>query len=271
VKTVAPTSRRIRRRVTLAGVLAPLLLAGLLVWPGGAATQGDAEDSCVECHANADFLVTNKKLYDYFQDWELSVHKQEDVTCSDCHGGNPGRAGKDAAHGGNVGEAEPGSAVNFQNIPNTCGECHDDVYQGYRQSPHFEHLVKKRQEKQGPNCVTCHGSINSAILNVNTVQNVCQKCHNEETGNHPEIPEKAKTILGKFLSIHRFYRYIGVRGDPVETKKFFGDVNRQVYRLSANWHTFDIDKVEEETRALLAMLKERRDAIRSQEREAAAR
>jgi hypothetical protein len=228
----------------------------------GTAPAAEGTDSCVECHRNPDFLVTNKKLYDYFQEWHLSVHKQEEVSCADCHGGDPKASDKEKAHAGDVGEAMQTSAVNFKNIPDTCGHCHEDYLQAYRGSPHFEHLIAKEQEGQGPNCVTCHGSVNESVLNVNTVQVTCLRCHNDESENNPDIPDRAKTVLNKFLSIHRFYRYITVRGDPSETRAFFETVGARVKSLSVNWHSFDLSKVEEMTGELLLILKEKRDELR---------
>jgi hypothetical protein len=232
------------------------------VFGGSPASADTVEDSCVVCHSNPDFLVTNKKLFDYFQEWQLSVHQQEEVSCVDCHGGDPGIRDKKGAHGGEVGEANRRSAVNFRNIPETCGQCHEDYLQAYRGSPHFEHLVAKEQEQQGPNCVTCHGSVNESILNVNTVQRTCLRCHNEESENNPDIPDRAKTVLNKFLSIHRFYRYITVRGDPIETRPFFESVGARVESLSVSWHSFDLSKVEEMTEEVLLTLKEKRNELR---------
>jgi hypothetical protein len=139
------------------GVLLPLVALVLLE---AEAAEG-AKDSCVDCHSDPDLLVKNKKLYDYFQEWSASVHKQEEVSCSDCHGGNPDVDDKDAAHGGDLTGAAATSSVNFRNIPSMCGECHDEMYDAFRKSEHFEHLLAKKQEEQGPTCVTCHGSISS--------------------------------------------------------------------------------------------------------------
>ncbi len=55
--------------------------------------------------------------------------------------------------------------MNFRNIPKTCGQCHERIYEGFRESAHFEHLASKDEENLGPNCVTCHGSINATVLN----------------------------------------------------------------------------------------------------------
>jgi nitrate/TMAO reductase-like tetraheme cytochrome c subunit len=256
----------------------PLVVALILFAGGEAPAEGDAPaeaetpavvapNFCVECHGNPDFLVTAKKLYDYYQEWEISVHRQEDVSCEDCHGGNSETRDKKRAHGTEVsGGLAVGSAVSFQNIPSTCGECHDDIYEGYRQSNHFAHLRKKKQEKQGPNCVTCHGSINATVLNVNTVQAVCQRCHNEETKNHPELPAKANDILDRFLSINRYYRYIGIRGDPTDTQAFFAVMDQRIRELSVLWHTFDLPTIDKETRFILDLLKAKRAEVRNLQR-----
>jgi hypothetical protein len=212
----------------------------------------ETDDSCVDCHRNRDFLVTDKKLYDYYQEWGLSVHRQEEVSCSDCHGGDPGASDKKKAHAGDVGGGIQTSAVNFKNIPETCGQCHEDFLEAYRGSSHFEHLVTKKQEEQGPSCVTCHGSVNESVLNVTTVQQACARCHNE--------------ILNKFLSIHRFYRYIAVRGEPEKTQEFFKKADSEIYALSVGWHSFDLEDVRERTGTVLRLMKEKRNQVRTRSR-----
>jgi nitrate/TMAO reductase-like tetraheme cytochrome c subunit len=259
-----------RKRLHRAGVRTPrgrlaapflalLLLA--VVAPCGRARAADTGGSCIRCHSNPDFLVTNKKLYDYFQRWRESIHGQEDVTCSDCHGGNPAAADKDAAHGGNLEASNPASAVNFRNIPKTCGACHEEIYEGFRKSEHFGHVVARKQEAQGPTCVTCHGSIDVAVLDVTTVEETCSRCHNEKSGNEPDVPERARSLLNRFLSIHRYYRYITVRGDPAETKDFFDAVDAQIRTLSVTWHTFDLDEIEEQTKAVLDSVRTKREEV----------
>ncbi|MGK5094827.1 multiheme c-type cytochrome [Deltaproteobacteria bacterium TL4] len=246
------------------GVVLALVVLIFLV-PGGILLAEEVDNSCVDCHSNPDFVVTNKKLYNYFQEWKLSTHQQEGITCSDCHGGNPKLTDKNASHGDSVGESKKKNAVNFENIPATCGECHEDIYNGYRQSPHFKHLSKKNQEQQGPNCVTCHGSINVAALNVNTVQKTCVQCHNQKTGNHPDIPDKAHQLLNKFLSLHRFYRFISIRGEAKETREFLEKVDAQIESLSNNWHTFDLEIIELKTQSLLELLKAKRNEIKNRQ------
>ena len=129
-------------------------------------------------------------------------------------------------------------------------------------------MVSKDQEDQDPTCVTCHGSLNVEVLNVNTVEGTCRKCHNEETENSPENAEEARELLNRFLSIHRYYRYITKRGDPAETKRFFEEFDAQIHDLSVTWHTFDLDAIGEKTEAVLAGLRAKREEVaRAQKRE----
>jgi hypothetical protein len=214
------------------------------------------------CHGAPDFLVTNKKLYDYYQGWSRSIHEQEEVTCSDCHGGNPDVADKAGAHDGELGGGEPSSAVNFVNIPRTCGQCHDEIYDAYRESKHFEYLVEKQDEQQGPNCVTCHGSINVEVLDAETVSDSCARCHNEETDTQAEVPDRARRVLSSFLFIDRFYRYVAMEESASGSRGFFKELDAQIKDLTLTWHTFELDDLEEETRKIFELLSEKHRKFR---------
>jgi nitrate/TMAO reductase-like tetraheme cytochrome c subunit len=254
------------RSLTLAVVvLSALLLLSLVSWKSASAEE--AKDSCVECHGKTSFLVTNKKLYSYFRRWRSSNHTRGGVTCVDCHGGNPQSSDKEKAHGGDLNAAQASSAVNFRNIPKTCGRCHEHIYEGFRKSAHFEHVVSKDQEDHGPTCVTCHDSINVTVLNAYTVEETCRKCHNEDTQNHPEYAQEARALLRSFLSIRRSYHYIAARGDPAATKPFLKDIDAYLHDLTVTWHTFDLDAMGEKSKAVLEQLRAKREEVASAARE----
>ena len=122
------------------------LLLPALLFPGWAAAEEN--NSCENCHRDPDFLVTNKQLYEYFQEWSGSIHRQEGVTCDDCHGGDPRAPGKKQAHGEGVSSSDPSSGIHYKNVPDTCGTCHDEIWEGFRESNHFEHVEKKKGEEQ---------------------------------------------------------------------------------------------------------------------------
>jgi cytochrome c553 len=242
-----------------------LLAAGsLIVLAGGVAPEARAatKDTCVECHSDARFLVQNKKLYDYYQSWQLTIHSTEGVSCVDCHGGNPKATDKDAAHGGAaLGSASQSSPLNYRNIPATCAKCHKLEFDKFRQSRHFRLLKSPEEQKQAPNCVTCHGSVNTAVLNVATVRKTCHRCHNEETRNNPEIPADAELVLNHFLSIHRYYRFIALKAQPEDAQSFFRVIDPVITELNAEWHSFDLESIHQKTQDLVNVLKVKRTQI----------
>ena len=73
-------------------------------------------------------------------------------------------------------------------IAETCNHCHgdaglmaahklpSDVYAKYKQSVHFETLMKKG-DLSAPTCNSCHGNHGAAPPNVGSVANVCGTCH----------------------------------------------------------------------------------------------
>jgi len=258
--------RRTRAEGKRTGIpfLGAIVVSVVLAVAGASPADASAgRNTCEECHSNPDFLVQNKKLYDYYQQWSVSVHRQEGVDCDDCHGGDSSAPTKEAAHGKGVGASSPASGVYYKNVPGTCGACHTDILSGFRESHHYQHLAKTAKADQGPTCVTCHGSINTEVLNVNSVSGACVRCHNEKTGNHPEIPETARGILNRFLSIHRYYRYIGIHAEPEEAKEFFESLDPQLKALSVTWHTFVLEDIDRGTAELLAELKAKRDELRA--------
>jgi len=256
------------RRFTVGVAMCAWITMGLLgMWEPAiqaapAKSKATKPTGCVTCHSDSKLFVRNPKLYEYYQFWKLSAHGQEDISCVKCHGGDPKSLDADKAHGGaSIAASEKNSAINFRNIPKTCAKCHKAIYEEYRQSPHFQHLQGDKDEAQGPNCVTCHGSVNTAVLRVSSVRATCATCHNEETDNSPEIPAQAELVLSKMLSVSRYYRYIGVRGEPDDVRSFFRVVDPSMERLATHWHSFDIDEVEKETRDLLTVLKLKRQEI----------
>jgi len=107
-------------------------------------------DECYECHKSPEFKVTNKKIYDYNIDFEVSIHGIAELACTDCHGGDSSTKDKKQAHKGVM------DPVCYDNIPATCGECHDEQFDAFTSSNHYQLLEK---DGNAPNCVTCHGAM----------------------------------------------------------------------------------------------------------------
>ena len=215
-----------------------------------AAGKEKVKNSCVHCHSqlSATSFVGVKS-----HSWKGSIHQRSGVTCDKCHGGNPEATGKEEAHKGVLGSSNPRSTVYFKNVPATCGKCHGAEFYKFTQSLHFRRL---ESTGQGPDCVTCHGSMVTTVLQPDTVANVCERCHNERMGIFPYIPQKAKAVL---LSLKvsealldadkEVYQHSGEK-DVAPTLR---DAQSYLHSAKLDWHKFDLDSV---TRDLEGMYRE---------------
>ena len=250
----------------IAGAMRLMALLALFLATGwvSSALSAPTTSSCITCHSDPNFLVTNKKLYDYYRLWEQSIHGHEGVACSDCHNGNPELPTKKGAHGAQgMAAANQSSPVNYKNVPQTCAQCHEEFYNDYIKSKHYKESMVKEKTRRGPNCVTCHGSVNTSVLNVNTVRSTCELCHNEKTNNHPDIPDRAAAVLNKFLSVQRFYNYLAKKGDFLKAPGAVDVIDKMKTNIFVDWHTFELDMIEKRTVDLLDIMKVKRNEIRS--------
>lgn len=135
--------------------------------------------NCGRCHYVEEIQGTRmpKKPSKYKE----SVHKhalqagnQNAPTCQNCHGAH------DIRH-----PSDPESHVHRENIPETCGACHIDIYSGYRESVHGRELLAGNSDV--PVCTDCHGehSIQSpkspgSKVYATRVPETCSQCHAEE-------------------------------------------------------------------------------------------
>lgn len=237
--------KRDSNRVCFVFLTAVLLLLGMSS-PGIS-----AEDSCVECHKDIKFLVQNKKLYDYYKLWEDSVHDLADVQCTDCHGGNPDKDDKDAAHKNKFLTFKNNDKAAFKQIPLVCGRCHKDVLKNFISSKHYKEL---RAKGTGPNCVTCHGSMNTGVYEAHNIAAGCAACHNEESKTTPEVGTQAKSILKHVNFIRSYKKFVTIYYSETEPE-LIKEINSQYTDIAYSWHTFDFEKIDEKSMALLNILK----------------
>jgi cytochrome c553 len=221
------------------------------------ASAEDVANSCIHCHSNPAFRVTDKKLYKYFLDWELSIHALERVTCVDCHGGNPSNTDKKKAHGKDVQQLL--SPVEYERISTTCGKCHEENVTNYKKSRHYKILTAKDgYSRLTPTCVTCHGSINTAIPKHDDIADICSSCHNQVTENHPEVPELAGYLIERLSFINYYARYLISKGVMENDPQFSKTIDEEFLALSQVWHSLELDRIEEKTRQIRAMLLKKR-------------
>ncbi len=138
----------------------------------------------LECHAT----TIDKIAKSNYEQWTQSKHALFNVTCDNCHGGNPNSDVKEVAHEGVLRANETNSSVFYRNVPDTCGKCHVDELNQFKDSKHYQRL---KALKQAPSCDTCHVPHEFKVLNASEFQDLCSSCHNIDMNIAPDIPEKA--------------------------------------------------------------------------------
>ncbi len=124
-----------------------------------------------------------------------------------------------------------------------CGKCHGVEFYKFSRSAHYKLL---ETTGKGPECVTCHGSMVTSILTPDTVQSVCEKCHNDRMGIFPCVPEKAKAVLLLLRESTDLLDADKKLYHPAEgTAKAAAlrDAQLSLHAARLNWHTFDLHSV----------------------------
>lgn len=189
----------------------------------GAANSGALNNSCVDCHSTLSPFndeqirlneirmnhtlkniscsfechedVMRKTASDNFQQWSDSIHSEYYVTCDRCHGGNPDAKSKTGSHGSMKGINDTDSPIYFKNIPDTCGECHAEEMEHFKNTMHYQRL---KAESRAPSCVTCHKPHTFKVLKASEMTALCSVCHNpRDQVATASVPIDAKNALEK--------------------------------------------------------------------------
>ena len=142
----------------------------------------------LECHAT----TIDKIAKSNYEQWTNSKHAMFNVTCDNCHGGNTSSDVKEVAHIGVLRSSESNSSVFYRNVPDTCGKCHKDELNQFKDSLHYQNL---KALKQAPSCDTCHMPHEFKVLNASEFQDLCSSCHNIDMKIAPDVPEKALNAI----------------------------------------------------------------------------
>lgn len=152
----------------------------------GKILRSQIPELCGSCHSDTAFMRKyNPSLRtDQLSQYKTSVHGKlfakgdtKVAVCIDCHGVHGLRPARDTR-----------SKVHPLNIAETCARCHADAsymksysfptdqFAQYKTSVHHDALAV-RGDLSAPTCTTCHGNHGAAPPGVDSVQNVCSKCH----------------------------------------------------------------------------------------------
>ncbi|MBX9789052.1 MAG: cytochrome c3 family protein [Pirellulales bacterium] len=144
-------------------------------WPAGHPLPKVASN-CARCH-----LTAGRELTLAAKDFAHSVHDLQEMSCSDCHGGNTHDDVE--AHEPEFGFIGTKLSAHL----NKCRECHADVAEPLDAGPHHWDFSKRINTKY-PSCVDCHG--NHDVGNPPedfTLNSVCADCHRQFETRFPNI------------------------------------------------------------------------------------
>jgi len=208
--------------------------------------------SCsLECHAD----IIRKRASDNYQQWSDSIHSQYFVTCDACHGGNPDIKTEAGAHASMKDINDPNSAIYFKNIPDTCGKCHAEELDNFKNTMHYQRL---KAESRAPSCVTCHQPHSFKVLKAPELTPLCSVCHNpKDKIAVASVPKDAKEALEKQKE---FQEEVLKAKDAVARAKAAGedvssaqvDLDKAVAvmnNIPSLWHGFNLKDFDEQVQS----------------------
>ncbi len=149
---------------------------------------------CLSCHEGNRHLAF----------WDSGKHKKNDVSCNNCHSlhGTPGAGASFALRKDNP-SVTPFQTTARQLQYETCTSCHKQIRSQLLKPSH--HPIIEGRVK----CTDCHnphGALSHAMVNNESVVQLCTSCHTEKRGpyiwEHPPVEENCLTCHNSHGSNH---------------------------------------------------------------------
>lgn len=232
----------------------------------GPATIGTVEEnSCVECHQKPEtvraFPVWAR---DQFLHWYGAVHGRAGVACEACHHGDATAPAKVDAHQGMLPSRDPLSPVFYKNVPQTCGKCHEAVYEAFSTSDHYRELVSDRL---APSCNTCHGfQMDMGAVTPTQLVARCTVCHSGERGVKQHVVSQARKALDQIAETQRVLQHARVTVDlaleqgvaPQNLDAMLSKAEQDLQKTGIHWHSFRLEAFDSELAGIRATAEEAR-------------
>jgi cytochrome b subunit of formate dehydrogenase len=150
--------------------------------PASPINRANISQTCARCHGDVEQMKQfNLNQLAPVASYEHSVHglaNEKDgsaaATCTDCHGSH-----------NLLRSTERESKLYWQNIPKTCGKCHENIAETFSRSVHGTAVTEGI--KDAPTCTDCHGeheisSVASEESKVSSahISDTCASCHAAE-------------------------------------------------------------------------------------------
>jgi len=138
-------------------------------------------ETCGQCHSNPELVAkygipVAKPIEAYLGSVHSRMNEEgvQAATCNSCHGTHA-----------IFGAADPRSKVFHPNVPDTCGQCHEEIDRQYQASVHGEAV--RHGAREAPVCTDCHGEHrilspdieSSPVFASNIPKLTCGRCHGD--------------------------------------------------------------------------------------------
>ena len=138
--------------------------------------------TCGKCHSNQEFV----------EKFSMSIKGITDLYTQSVHGKFNAEAGEGAAscyscHGTHniKSRTQEGSTISAYNIPQTCGQCHEEITKEYEESIHW--IQAKKGIRIAPVCTDCHNEHSLHTINTDNKKEeikkmqelTCVRCHQD--------------------------------------------------------------------------------------------
>lgn len=189
-----------------------------------------AEDTvCIQCHGGQEGRLAAPVV-----EWQTSIHAANNISCHDCHGGDPTDfAMAMSPERGFIGVPE------YTEVPDFCGRCHVGVAAEYKAGAHGLAI-----ENGGAQCVVCHGNhaVQRASLSLINEQD-CSRCHSYDRAALIKLAlsETDTMITAVENDLERLYRL----GFAIDEMK--GSLFNQRNRFHSIFHEVNVERVRQET------------------------
>ncbi|MFQ5864970.1 MAG: cytochrome c3 family protein [bacterium] len=167
--------------------------------------------TCATCHSDPKVVKKyNIPIPDPLAAYRKSVHgiailseqNFDAATCNSCHGSHDIRT-----------MGDPESPIYWKSVPETCGQCHGEIYEQYTESVHWS--AAEQGIRDAPVCTDCHGEHEvkspqdpkSPVHPLRVAVATCERCHGSEL-----ITQKYGIAEARVATFENSYHGLAIKG-----------------------------------------------------------
>lgn len=194
--------------------------------------EPDKRSVCIDCHRSE---IMKPELRKIPSEWRQSWHAENNISCHDCHGGDPDdQKNAMSPERGFIGKPS------HSRVPDFCGRCHKGILEHYLKSGHGMALKKTGH---APTCVTCHGSHDIKKASIDIInETLCTRCHSYERAR--AMKQALSVVEAGIKDIEEGLKKLRRRGMVVKEEKDFFRLHAEFRAL---FHTTDVNLVRDST------------------------